>query len=173
MLKYFPSLTTVILFFFFIPFTNAQMELNLEGVQTPTPNKYDFSQKFYPNIEVKLWGSVKNTGIYKVNEGTNLLELLTYSGGLKEDAELDDIRIIRLSNDSTKLNNQMIVINYDDMFNEEELEPENFKRITLNYGDIIVVPRSSSWIQDIQPFTTIVALIASLASTIYLLTRIN
>jgi hypothetical protein len=153
----------------------GQLDINFEGEELKTaPNIFDYSKRFLPSIEVKLWGSVKNPGIYKIQDGINLLELLSYSGGLTETADLEDIRIVRFKNDTLGVKeDEIIVIDYDDLFSEDFIKSADMKKTILKNGDVIVAPAASYWYQSIAPVTTILSLLTSLGTLIYLILRNN
>ncbi len=135
---------------------------------------YDISDKYSETIEVKIWGAVKQPGTYKTNVGINLTELLTYAGGLTEEANLEDIRIIRSpENGATGGKQEILVKQYEQYFSGEELPTESAVLPVVLNQDIVIIPKYTSWIDSIRPFTTILSVISSLVTIIYLATRIN
>ncbi len=135
---------------------------------------YDISDKYSETIEVKIWGAVKQPGTYKTNVGINLTELLTYAGGLTEEANLEDIRIIRSpENGATGEKQEILIKQYEQYFSGEEPPAESAVLPVVLNQDIVIIPKYTSWIDNIRPFTTILSVISSLVTIIYLATRIN
>ena len=54
---------------------------------------YNYAQKNKVNIEVNIWGYVKNPGKYLVPKGVTVQGLISYAGGPLVDANLDEIRL--------------------------------------------------------------------------------
>jgi protein involved in polysaccharide export with SLBB domain len=69
-------------------FGNIKRTLN---VWTPPPPKLEKEEK----KKVKIFGAVRNPGIYEPKEGMDLLTLIVEAGGLRDDAETSNILIIR------------------------------------------------------------------------------
>jgi hypothetical protein len=113
-------------------------ELKITGA-----NYYNYSDKERVNIEVNLWGYVKNPGKYLIPKGTTFLDLLTLGGGPVPDSHLEDVRIIRPKNDTLKITeDQIINLNYSDYLWSEKLTPHIKSNPVLVSGDIILIPGS-------------------------------
>jgi polysaccharide export outer membrane protein len=99
---------------------------------------YDYSDPTTLNIKVAVWGFVKYPGKYVIPMESNVYDLLSYAGGPTEDAHLDDLRIFRTLEDSTR---EMVKFNYNDLLWDENLK--EFKKAPgLDAGDILLVPGS-------------------------------
>ncbi len=99
---------------------------------------YDYSDPTTLNIKVSVWGFVKYPGKYVIPMESNVYDLLSYAGGPSEDAHLDDLRIFRTLEDSSR---QMVKFNYNDLLWDENLK--EFKNAPgLDAGDILLVPGS-------------------------------
>lgn len=99
---------------------------------------YDYSDPSTLNIKVSVWGFVKYPGKYVIPIESSIYDLLSYAGGPTEDAHLDDLRVFRTAEDSTK---SMIKFNYNDLLWDENLK--EFKNAPgLGAGDILLVPGS-------------------------------
>ena len=134
-------------------------------------NYYDISNKYRPSIEVKAWGAVKNPGFYRVTPGTDIVDFITYTGGLSEAAELDDIRIVRLKNDTLNITEDKIIpIDYESLFDDKKTE-KVFKPVLMD-GDIVVVPAAStsSWFSTL---IQVVSLLSSLTTLVYVIIRLK
>lgn len=99
---------------------------------------YDYSDPTTLNIKVAVWGFVKYPGKYIIPMESNVYDLLSYAGGPSEDAHLDDLRIFRTMEDSSR---EMMKFNYNDLLWDENLK--EFKNAPgLDAGDILLVPGS-------------------------------
>jgi polysaccharide biosynthesis/export protein len=99
---------------------------------------YDYSDPTTLNIKVAVWGFVKYPGKYVIPMESNVYDLLSYAGGPSEDAHLNDLRIFRTLEDSSK---EMVKFNYNDLLWDENLK--EFKNAPgLDAGDILLVPGS-------------------------------
>lgn len=111
-------------------------EITLTG-----PNYYNYSDKNKVNIEVSLWGFVKNPGKYLIPRGTTVLDLITLGGGPSTEAMLDDIRLVRLKNDSLNISrDQIITLNYNDFLWEENIRSGIKNNPVLLPGDMLLLP---------------------------------
>ncbi|MCB9211473.1 MAG: SLBB domain-containing protein [Ignavibacteriales bacterium] len=142
------------------------------GLPVSAPNIYNYNNSIAPTIELKIWGMVKNPGVYKVGKGIQLADLLSFAGGISETAELDEIRVIRANpTDNSKID--VIVINYEDLMDKTELNSSMNIQYELFDGDIVIIPKATSWYTDIAPFVQILSILTSIGSLVYIITRIN
>lgn len=113
-------------------------ELKISGA-----NYYNYSDKERVNIEVNLWGYVKNPGKYLIPKGTTFIDLVTLGGGPIQDSNLEDIRIIRPKNDTLKITQEQIInLNYNDYLWGERINSQGKSNPVLISGDIVLVPGS-------------------------------
>ncbi|MHB8904807.1 MAG: SLBB domain-containing protein [Melioribacteraceae bacterium] len=103
----------------------------------PQGGYYNYSDPEAVNIKVSVWGWVKFTGKYTVPSYSTVADLLSYAGGPTDAADLEDLRIYRLNDDSTQT---MIKFTYNDLLYESKLETKYRKVPKLEAGDILVVP---------------------------------
>lgn len=99
---------------------------------------FDYSDPGTVNLKISVWGYVEYPGKYLVPDYTTITDLLSYSGGPNEDANLDDVRLYRVFEDGKE---QMIKINYNDLMWEDHLG-QNYRRAVpkIQPNDILVVP---------------------------------
>ncbi len=100
---------------------------------------FDYSEPGELNMKVAVWGFVKYPGRYLVPITTSLTDLLSYSGGPTDDADLEDIRVYRILQDSTQ---SLIKVNYNDLVWEENLKTNTKFIPDLQASDVILVPGS-------------------------------
>lgn len=98
---------------------------------------YDYSDPTSVNMKVAVWGFMRYPGRYIVPVNTTVADLLSYAGGPTDDANLEDIRLYRVMEDSTQI---MIKINYNDLFWEERLASRKKYIPEIKGGDILLVP---------------------------------
>ena len=98
---------------------------------------FNYSDPEAININVSVWGWVKYPGRYKVPIYTTAIDLLSYAGGPTDAADLSDLRIYRLNEDSTQ---SMLKFNYNDLVYESRLETKYRKIPGLQAGDVLVIP---------------------------------
>lgn len=130
---------------FFIAFISVQaQDKEKVGVNQMSPQQgglYIFAEKDKVNIEVSVWGYVKFPGKYIIPEGSSLVDLISYSGGPLEGANLEDIRLLRPKNDTLKVTkDELIKFNYNDLFWNEDVMNTSNRNITLKPGDVFIFP---------------------------------
>lgn len=146
-----------------------QIGSELRNLRQTQGGYFDYSDPSGINIKVQLWGYVKYPGYYLVPINSTISELFSYAGGPLVDAKLDDIRILKTSEDSTIIMNKL---DYNDLMWEESLSKSiNFPK--LNAGDIIVVPGAPRYFirQDISFYLSILTAVISSAALIISITR--
>ena len=105
------------------------------------PNYYNYSDKDKVNIEVSLWGYVKNPGKYLIPRGTTAIELITLGGGPTTEALLNDVRLVRMKNDSLNISSDQIIrMDYNDFLWEEQIRSGTKKNPVLLPGDMVLLP---------------------------------
>lgn len=131
----------IVLFFSVILFaqnTELQVGSNLNQIRQNQGALYDYSDPSTINIKVSVWGYVKFPGKYIIPIESNIYDLLSYAGGPTEDAHLDDLRVLKIKEDSSQ---SMIKFNYNDLLWDENLK-ELKNAPLLEAGDILLVPGS-------------------------------
>jgi hypothetical protein len=134
-----------------------------EALMTPQNGSfYNYSDKNKVNIEVNIWGFVKNPGKYLIPKGSSVQDLISYSGGPILESNLEDIRLFRPKNDSLEISEDKIInLNYNDLLWAEKVGTNKFVNPTLEPGDILVFPGGPRYF-----FRDNIALIASLTSVL-------
>ena len=95
--------------------------------------KDEKTSKIEELIAVKIEGLVKNEGIYEMIKGSNVSDLIEESGGLKENADIDNIDY-----DKILVNNDIISIDYKKnkeeslTSNKEEVNNVSSEKININ-----------------------------------------
>lgn len=98
---------------------------------------YDYSDPSSVNMKVAVWGFMRYPGRYIVPINTTVADLLSFAGGPTDDANLEDVRLYRVLEDSSQI---MMKINYNDLLWESHLErPKKFIP-SMKGGDILLVP---------------------------------
>ncbi len=103
----------------------------------PQGGYYNYSDPEAVNIKVAVWGWVRYPGKYTVPSYTTVSDLLSLAGGPSDAADLEDLRIYRVNEDSTQ---SMMKFNYNDLLYESKLQSNYRKVPKLDAGDILVVP---------------------------------
>ncbi|NLT49320.1 MAG: hypothetical protein GXX85_00185 [Ignavibacteria bacterium] len=113
--------------------------------------------------KINIWGHVIHPGRYEVPISTNLVDLVTYTGGPREYALMDDIKIYRVDEYGKK---SILTVDLEDPSETSEAE------LVLYDGDTIYIDYSSilSW-RDI--FSIISGPLAVLASLALIIDRIT
>lgn len=133
---------------------------------------YDLSDPTGVNVEVSLWGTVRFPGRYRVPVNTTFLDVMSYAGGPLENSNLEDIRILRESNNQTK-SPQVIKLNYNDLLWEDKVRSSSRVNPLLQSGDIILVleTRRYSFRENLSVFLPIVGTIISIITLIVTLRK--
>jgi protein involved in polysaccharide export with SLBB domain len=97
---------------------------------------YDYSDPESVNIRVAVWGFVRFPGKYVIPINSTVNDLLSLSGGPTDDAHLNEIKIIRLAEDSTQIVEDL---SYEDVMWDKEIKSFSKNR-QVSAGDILVVP---------------------------------
>jgi polysaccharide biosynthesis/export protein len=104
-------------------------------------NYYNYADKEKVNIEISVWGYVKNPGRYLIPSGTTFVDLVALCGGPLNEAKMDKIKIIRPKNDSLNIKeNKLFVLNYEDYLKEDNVVSMNKQNPVLFPGDIVLIP---------------------------------
>ena len=113
-----------------------QIGLDPNFLRQSTGGYYDYSDPNGINIKVAVWGYVKYPGRYVIPIRSDIKDLISYSGGINDNAFLDDLRIYRLDKDSTQL---LLKIDYKDLWWGENWKP-NIDLSKMQAGDVLIVP---------------------------------
>ncbi|MEO0255484.1 MAG: SLBB domain-containing protein [candidate division WOR-3 bacterium] len=93
-----------------------------------SPEYYIFPSQDKVLIEVQLWGHISKPGLYQVPLKTDIIKLISLSGGPLPSGDLSKVKVIR--------NGKNQVININDMLKGE--------KFYLEAGDVVIVPQNTS-----------------------------
>jgi len=104
-------------------------------------NYYNYSDKDKGNIEVIVWGGIRNPGVYLIPEGTTLVQLISLTGGATDETIYEDFKFIRTKDKNPNLKaDSILVLNFKDFFDKEKKSNISKPNPTLLAGDILVFP---------------------------------
>jgi hypothetical protein len=131
---------------------------------------FDLSDPNGVNIEVNLWGFVRYPGKYRIPLNSTFLDVMSYGGGPIENSNLEDIRILRNS-DNVNGKPEVIKLNYNDLLWDEKVSTQTRMNPVLKPGDIILVLEERRYtlrdnVSFILPIVTSVVTIATLIITL-------
>lgn len=106
-------------------------------------------------VAINLLGAVRRSGIYHLPKQTDIIHLISLSGGITEQADLSRVTIKRRN----KERERVILVNLDDIFQRPgTLSP------VLEAGDVVMIPLKEP---PVSPSTiTLIGLISSIISII-------
>ena len=113
-----------------------QIGMDPSSYRQSTGGYYDYSDPNGINIKVAVWGYVKYPGRYVIPMRSDIKDLISYSGGINDNAFLDDLRIYRIDKDSTQL---LLQFNFEDLWWGENWKPD-IDVSKLHAGDVLIVP---------------------------------
>ena len=93
-----------------------KIEINGNEIQT---------NKFEDEIAVYITGEVKQPGVYYIESGLRLNDLIEVCGGLTDKADLSDINLAEKLNDSDKIDIPSIIAEKDEMNSISDIEDNN------------------------------------------------
>jgi len=106
-------------------------------------NYFNYGDKDKVNIDVFVWGSIRVPGKYLIPQGTTLMELLTLCGGPDKESKLEDIRIVRLKNDTLGVKeDKVMTFDYNEFLWEKQITKPGRVNPVLFPGDMIMIPNS-------------------------------
>lgn len=155
---------------------DGKEKIGPEELKITGANYYNYADKERVNIEVNLWGYVKNPGKYLIPKGTTFLDLVTLGGGPVQDSNLEDIRIIRPKNDTLRItSDQIINLNYNDYLWGEKVSQTGKSNPVLMSGDIVLVPGSPRYFfrDNLSFILSISSVLISLGILVLTITRNN
>lgn len=125
---------------------------------------FDYSNPSTINIKVQLWGYVGYPGYYIVPAGISINELISFAGGPREDASLDDIRVTKIKEGTQT---KIIKYNYNEMMWEDDSQTQ-INYVRLEAGDIVVVPGEPRYYarENVSFYLGVVTTLASLAALV-------
>ena len=97
---------------------------------------FDYSDPNGINIKVAVWGYVKFPGRYVIPSRTDIKDLISYAGGIDDNAFLDDIRIYRINADSSQ---SLLKFNYEDLWSGNDIK-KDMNLVKIQAGDVLIIP---------------------------------
>lgn len=106
--------------------------------------------------KINLWGFINRPGRYEVPLSTNLIQLITYAGGPREYAEMDNIKVYRVLDNGKR---KIVKVDLDDPAeaSEEALNLFNEDTIVIEYSAVV------SWREVFGLISGPLAMLASIA----------
>ena len=164
--------TKFLLLIFFIVFSavsfaqddDYQLGLSQDQIRQNQGAYYDYSDPGGLNIKVSVWGYVKYPGRYIIPDKSNINDLISFSGGISDDSNIDEMRIFRVNSDSSQ---EMLLYNYEDLWWSETLQHQ-ITVSRLQPGDVLIVPGRPRWYWEnyLTLTLSIVGVLLSLATLI-------
>ena len=113
-----------------------QLGSNLNPLrQAPQGGFYDYSDPQAVNIKVAVWGWVKYPGKYIIPAYGTVNDLLSYAGGPTDAARLQNLRLMRMNEDSSQT---IIDVKYSDLMMDVESK-SLIKSPPLKPNDVLMV----------------------------------
>jgi hypothetical protein len=109
-------------------------------------NYYNYGDKDKININVYVWGTIRVPGKYLIPQGTTLLELITLCGGPVNETKLEDVRIVRMKNDTLGIaEDKILTFNYNEYLWENQITKPVKTNPILMAGDLVLFPNSPKY----------------------------
>ncbi len=131
------------------------------------PSVYYYGQGQGVQIDVNLWGEVKQTGKMIVPYTTDIISLISLAGGPTPNAKLDDVRIIRYAMQDTTVVEKIIRINVEKFVETGE---QSYFPVLLR-GDTVIVPGGA--LSALQSFVSVLQIITAVLQAVFLYVLIN
>lgn len=140
-LKFFKTFTLVFLGIPAILFSQIdRQQVGNDILNSQQGGYFNYGNKDKVNIDVNVWGYVKFPGKYLIPRGSTIMDLISFSGGPLTESKLEDIRLLRLRNDSLKIyKDQVLTIDYDDLFWKDRISSKDKSNFELLPGDILIL----------------------------------
>lgn len=142
-----PLLSIACLLIALAPASQAQIVTATPGVSV-----YRYAESGRSTIDVQVWGAVQTPGLYQVEVGTNLLELLSYAGGPQTGAQRgDEDRIVHVQLARVEAGRQQVLFEKT----LDELLAEGYP--DLEAGDLMTVRtevKAGFQLRDVAVFTS-------------------
>ena len=115
--------------------------IGLEEIMKTGVNYYNYADKDKVNIEVIVWGGIKNPGKYLIPAGTTVIDLITLAGGPVSEETIEYVKLIRMKNDSLNTQTDKIMhLNYRGFFEKEKRSYYKYVNPVVQAGDMITIP---------------------------------
>ncbi len=162
-----------ILLFFLHPSINSSAQ-----VLQKDPDKYFIGDSEKLEIIVHVWGQVRTPGRYVVEDGTDILELISLAGGPTQYSNLAKVKLTRgeyFSKDTVERiasdsSHSVVQVDQNSIVNLEKYLDDNEGHVpVLGPGDVVRVPKNS-WF-GFEAVVRIVAQLAIVAQVYYWYSR--
>lgn len=142
--------------------------ISTEGTgSSVSPSAYYYGKGEGVLIDVNLWGQVGKPGKYFVPYTTDIISLISIAGGPRNNAKLDEVRIIRYAQKDTTIVERIARVNIKRFI--EYGEQSNIP--SLIRGDTVIVPGDA--LSVFQTFVGIVSSLSVVINTILLIVLLN
>ena len=114
---------------------------------------YQIAKPFEVSMSVNLWGEVSTQGMYIVPTATDIIQLISYSGGARESANLEEVLLYRVTKEGSPKSGRVV--------NVEAIIEGKSPTFPLMPGDMVVVkkkPAGISWYDVALIITTVTSL---------------
>jgi hypothetical protein len=148
-----------------------QLGSNLNPLrQAPQGGFYDYSDPQAVNIKVAVWGWVRFPGKYIIPAYATVNDLLSFAGGPTDAAHLENLKIMRMNEDSTQT---IIKVKYSDMIMMSDESTTSIKSPSLLPNDVLIVAGEPRYyFRDYFSMAlSVVSVIVSLATLIVVYAR--
>jgi NADH:ubiquinone oxidoreductase subunit F (NADH-binding) len=125
---------------------------------------YNFSGGTGCDFKISVWGQVNNPGRYNIPCETNLLEMLSFCGGARRGALLDQVKIIRKGGVDEQMQIDSVFIVDLNKYLKESTEKTDIRALMLMPGDLIVIPGEDPLIVD--PWLRVSQFVVAIANVI-------
>jgi hypothetical protein len=137
------------------------------GDRPLTTDLGEYRAGYFPGavmIPVQLWGAAKTTGLFHVPKNTTLTTLITFARGPTDDAELEQIKIKRVSESREKT----FVVDVDKL-----LSDPNKSDIQLMPNDIVFIESKKAIVDPKWVYLVgfIASILAATAATVTIIDR--
>lgn len=129
---------------------------------------YQIAKPFEVSMTINLWGEVPQQGLYIVPTSTDIVQLLSFSGGIRETANLEEVLLYRAMKEAKDGKSRQLRV-----VNVRAIVEGGAPVVQLAPGDMVVVKRlpvKLSW-QDYAVIITTASTVVVLGITIYNLTK--
>jgi hypothetical protein len=147
---------------------------NLPSQNTLSPNQLGNSPSVYyygqgqgVQIDINLWGEVKQTGKMVVPYTTDIISLISLAGGPTSNAKLDEVRIIRYAMQDTTAVEKIIRVNIEKFVETGE---QSYFPVLLR-GDTVIVPGGA--LSALQSFVAVLQIVTAVLQATFLFVIIN
>lgn len=128
---------------------------------------YNVAKPGEMTMQVNVWGFVQHPGRYEVGNTIDLVQLLSFAGGPTQDADIEDVRITRISRRDGLISTREIRINL------KRLDRLDEAKILLQPGDTIFIDHTSwvTWRDVVSVVTTAAIVTAAIAQVLNFTSR--